>query len=229
MTASTESFQLLQVPADQRFLLQTAPSLDLSFPATGEIERWGTLDIDDPHWSSLRGMRAAGVHRYELASGFRGSGCGQRRVSDQRSEDVNPCHTTTMPSSVEFEQRVWRVAPRLASLARGTRPDTGLPRASPWASRVVRKGGTRTPTVLRPPAPQAGASANSATFARGGAALKGCATRALYFFGVCGAGCSGAFCSGAFCSGAFCSAGCDVAGAGAATALASSPEREARR
>src|SRR3954447_20681059 len=28
------------------------------------------------------------------------------------------------------------------------------------------KGGTRTPTVLLPPAPQAGASANSATFAR---------------------------------------------------------------
>ncbi len=30
------------------------------------------------------------------------------------------------------------------------------------------KGGTRTPTVLLPPAPQAGASANSATFAQGG-------------------------------------------------------------
>ena len=35
------------------------------------------------------------------------------------------------------------------------------------AKRVIgAKGGTRTPTVLLPPAPQAGASANSATFAR---------------------------------------------------------------
>jgi hypothetical protein len=33
---------------------------------------------------------------------------------------------------------------------------------------VGAKGGTRTPTVLLPPAPQAGASANSATFAREG-------------------------------------------------------------
>ena len=33
-------------------------------------------------------------------------------------------------------------------------------------SKVGAKGGTRTPTVLLPPAPQAGASANSATFAR---------------------------------------------------------------
>jgi hypothetical protein len=41
------------------------------------------------------------------------------------------------------------------------------------------KGGIRTPTVLLPPAPQAGASASSATFARReDAALKGCATSA---------------------------------------------------
>src|SRR5215207_3848449 len=32
--------------------------------------------------------------------------------------------------------------------------------------KVGAKGGTRTPTLLRAPAPQAGASANSATFAR---------------------------------------------------------------
>src|SRR6185295_19012173 len=39
-------------------------------------------------------------------------------------------------------------------------------------AKVGAEGGTRTPTVLLPPAPQAGASANSATSAKRGAGLK---------------------------------------------------------
>jgi hypothetical protein len=56
------------------------------------------------------------------------------------AEYVNPCHMTTMPSSWGLSNGLGEVAPRLASLARGTRPDTGLPRASPPARRRRARG-----------------------------------------------------------------------------------------
>src|SRR6185503_9708563 len=56
------------------------------------------------------------------------------------------------------------------------------------------EGGTRTPTVLLPPAPQAGASANSATSARRAGESQDSPLRSGYFAGVSagGAGVAGA-------------------------------------
>ena len=56
------------------------------------------------------------------------------------------------------------------------------------------EGGTRTPTVLLPPAPQAGASANSATSARRAGESQDSPPRSGYFAGVSagGAGVAGA-------------------------------------
>ena len=107
-------------------------------PRAGGSEQRSAELLTSPAERSDGGSREALTGRAERSDGgaAKGSGVDSRSKGEPRSGK---------------SPRSWR--PPLSSQER--------------AKRVIgAKGGTRTPTVLLPPAPQAGASANSATFAR---------------------------------------------------------------
>ena len=60
------------------------------------------------------------------------------------------------------KERTWEITNRRFLALHGYGMREGI---KCWKARFGAEGGTRTPTVLRPSAPQAGASANSATSA----------------------------------------------------------------
>jgi hypothetical protein len=157
--ASAETLQFLYVPRDQGFLLLGAPSLQLPLSTTGIVQRGRVFRIDYLYRAPGRRIRppASLVVRPFAVLDILGVTSVERAI--RAAEDIDPRHTTTMPSSGRLSNcLLWRVVTKAGESAWTGRPSTrfarsghstwhGLPRASlrlaegePWRVEWCERG-----------------------------------------------------------------------------------------
>src|SRR5262245_11319669 len=177
-----------------RWMREGTTAVDRWLPVTHEI------DVDDAHVS-----RCVGAVVREVRASPTCRPC-SRKSSCQGRQSLSMISRLESSSTSDL----LRESRAAHENQQRSGPEQGSGAAAPERARasVGAEGGTRTPTVLLPPAPQAGASANSATSARRARhPCEGALRESHYFFGAgagagAGAGCAGAGFAGAGVAGA---------------------------